>query len=286
MPPLRPPTSRRRRDTGRKMRPRLLASRWLRASRKFAGAGLALGILIGGPAWIWYSGWAERTLERVYLQTLEATARVGFAVTDVRASGRRETSRKQVLAALGLRIGQPIFAFDPYRAKAGLERLAWVKTAIVERRLPDTVLVSIIERIPMALWQRNGKLALIDREGVIIQKHGLARFADLPVVVGDDAPALAPDLLRILRTQPKLFRRVEAMVRVGGRRWDLRMKNGITVRLPEQNVDRAWARLAEAEHRQKLLRRDVILIDLRLGDRMVVRIAPDAMRRRVAGKDT
>ena len=76
------------------------------------------------------------------------------------------------------------------------------------------------------------------------------------------------------------------MVRVGGRRWDLRMKNGITVRLPEQNVDRAWARLAEAEHRQKLLRRDVILIDLRLGDRMVVRIAPDAMRRRVAGKDT
>jgi cell division protein FtsQ len=268
------------------MRPRLLASRWLRASRKYAAAGLALAILIGAPTWIWYSGWAERTLERVYHQTLEAAARVGFAVTDVRASGRRETSRKQVLAALGVRIGQPIFAFDPYRAKARLERLAWVKTVIVERRLPDTILVSIIERKPMALWQRNGKLALIDRQGVIIQKHGLGRFAHLPVVVGDDAPALTQELLNILRTQPKLLRRVEAMVRVGGRRWNLRMKNGIRVRLPEQGVGRAWARLAEAENRQKLLRRDVILIDLRLGDRMVVRIAPEAMRRRVAGKDT
>ncbi len=271
---------------GRKPPRRRVARRWLRPTLKIAGAGLALGVLVGGPVWSWRSGWFAETTEWAYAQTLAASARMGFTVREVLLQGRRETSRQQVLAALKVKRGQPIFAFDPYRAKARLEALPWVYTASVERRLPDTVLVALIERTPMALWQSNGRLALVDHEGVIIQDHSLTRFANLPVIVGEDAPAHARALLDILGNEPALYERVEAMVRVGGRRWNLRLDNGISVRLPEQGVDRAWVRLAEAERRQRLLARDVDMIDLRFPDRFVVRIAPDALRRRAAGEDT
>ena len=271
---------------GRKPPRRRVAPRWLGPTLRGAGAGLALAVLLGGPTWLWRSGWFEAAAEWAYAQTLAATVQMGFAVREVLLQGRRETSREQVLAALKVKRGQPTFAFDPYRAKARLEALPWVHTASVERRLPDTVLVALMERAPMALWQRKGRLALVDRQGVIIQNHSLARFAHLPVIVGADAPAHAQALLVILGKEPALYERVEAMVRVGGRRWNLRLDNGIYVRLPEQGVDRAWARLAEAERRQRLLARDVDIIDLRIPDRLVVRIAPDARRRRAAGEDT
>lgn len=265
---------------------RRAARRRLRTAMKIAGAGLALGVSIGGPVWLWRQGRFAETAEWASAQSLAASARMGFSVRQVLLQGRRETSREQVLAALKVKRGQPIFAFDPHRAKARLEALPWVYAASVERRPPDTVLVELMERTPMALWQSDGRLALVDHEGVIIQDHPPARFANLPVIVGEDAPAHAQALLDILGNEPALYERVQAMARVGGRRWDLRLDNGIDVRLPEQGVDRAWARLAEAERRERLLARDVDMIDLRVPDRFVVRIAPGAPRRRAGGEDT
>ena len=139
----------------------------------------------------------------------------------------------------------------------------------------------------MALWQYKGRHVLIDHGGQPITRKNLARFAHLPVVVGKDAPAAAAALIDMLSQKPALFAQVRAAVRVGSRRWDVRLKNGINVHLPETQATDAWDRLAELVAEQHIFDRDVAAIDLRLPDRLVLRLTPAAAaRRHKAGKDT
>jgi cell division protein FtsQ len=227
---------------------------------------------------------------------LAASASAGLVVQEIFVEGRGETPGPQVLAALDLKRGSPILAFDPAAAKAELEQLPWIKEASVERRLPDTVRVRLTERQPLALWQRQGKLALIDRDGVEIKGADPAKFTSLPMVVGDDAPKHAAPLLALLATEPDIERRVTAAVRVGGRRWNLRLDAGdgvtVDVQLPETNAGAAWSRLAELERKNKLLDRSVSVIDLRIPDRLIVRAvrevppAPPARGGRNTGRPT
>ncbi len=131
------------------------------------------------------------------------------------------------MAAIQVKRGDPIMKFDPEAARAGLERLRWVATATVERRLPNTVFVKLDERRPMALWQRDGKLALIDRDGEVLTERELGRYNNLLQIIGADAPKHAQELLGHLGTVPALFKRVNAATRIGGRRWDLHLTNGV-----------------------------------------------------------
>jgi cell division protein FtsQ len=127
----------------------------------------------------------------------------------------------------------------------------------------------------MALWQHGGKIELIDRTGTVIPVNRLDRFAKLPLVVGDDAAAHAADLLAMLATQPALAARVTAAIRVGGRRWNLRLDNTIDLLLPAEDPAAAWADLARLQRDSAILQRDVQAIDMRLPDRLVVRVAPE-----------
>lgn len=210
---------------------------------------------------------------------LRATSSAGLAVQHISVEGRIETPGPQLLTALDLQRGLPILAFSPAAAKARLEKLPWVRDAAVERRLPDTVHVRIVEREPLALWQRHGQHVLIDRDGVEIVGADPMRFAHLPVVIGDDAPTHAAQLIALLATEPELERRVSAATRIGGRRWNLRLElNGATVdvQLPEANAGAAWSRLAELDRANKILDRNVSVIDLRLPDRLIVRVVREA----------
>jgi cell division protein FtsQ len=166
-------------------------------------------------------------------------------------------------------------------------KLGWVANAEVERRLPNTIFVRLFERAPVAVWQRNGKFLLVDSEGVVIGESGAGQRSDLTLIVGAKAPRHASTLLVMLDTQPQLMERVVAAVRVADRRWNLRLDNGIDVRLPEVNPQAAWDRLAELEAEHKLLERDIIVIDLRLPERLVVRMRPLETRRpRIPGEHT
>src|SRR5581483_533549 len=156
-----------------------------------------------------------------------------------------------------------------------LESIPWVESSVVERRLPDTIFVRLVERQPLALWQHNGHFSVIAAKGEMIQDE-VGEFANLPIVVGDDAPPHAEALLLLLATEPDLQKRVTAAVRVGGRRWNLKLDNGIDVRLPEEDAASAWSRLAALERENQLLSRDVVAIDLRLPDRLIVRVGADA----------
>jgi len=236
-------------------------------------AGL-LALTVAGAWRVHQSGWVPRVADQARWQMIAASARLGLKVDEVLVVGRRETTQRQLLNAVGLARGAPILAFNLEDAKKRVEKLPWIKSATVERLLPSTVLLTVEERQPLALWQNMDAFALIDTDGEVIMNNGLERFSDLVVVVGADAPAHAGELLKVLATQPELKALVKAAVRVGGRRWNLRLKNDIDVRLPEENPAAAWHRLAEYEKTHRVLERDVQILDLRLPDRLIVRKVP------------
>jgi len=200
------------------------------------------------------------------------TAAVGLVVTNIEVEGRETTDVATVMAALSAARGTPILSVSPPRAKEQLEKLPWVRSATIERRLPGTLFVRLVERRPLAVWQQGGIQQLIDREGTVIPVEDLSRFAHLPTVVGDDAASNAAALIDMLASEPELAMRVTAAVRVGGRRWNLRVDDAIDVLLPEEGAAAAWSRLADLERANALLKRDVQTVDLRLPDRLVLRV--------------
>ena len=232
-------------------------------------------ILVGGAGW-WTvrSGTLARVVETVKWELISASVHVGLRIDEVLVMGRKETNRNDLLTALGTVRGAPILAFDVEEAKNRVAKLPWVRRVSVERMLPNTILLTVEERAPLALWQHGGVFALIDYEGKVILRDGLDAYRDLMIVVGEDAPAHTASLLETLGSQPKLLQLVQAAVRVGGRRWNLRLSGGIDVQLPEDNASTAWLRLAQYQRSHGVLERDVKIVDLRLPDRLIVRKTP------------
>ena len=206
-----------------------------------------------------------------------STGFIGLRIAHVVIQGRENTPEPLLLAALGVETGSPILGFSVEAARTRIEELTWVEAATVERRLPDTVVVALKERRPFAIWQYQKKYVLIDRAGQIVANQDVGLFKDkLPMVVGLGAPAGANSLLTTLDKYPALAVRVLAAVRVGERRWDLHLKNGIDVMLPEGHEVEALNRLMQLHQDHGLLDRPLAAIDLRLPDRLVARPRPDA----------
>lgn len=246
--------------------------RWLKR-------GLIVGAIAGlsGASWFgWQSGQLQTLLANGQDKIIALSAKGGFRVEDVEVAGRRETNPKALLAAAGIKRGDPILAFDPEMARKQIESLPWVSSAAVERRLPDTVTITIQERKPIALWQHNERISLIDADGNNLGSVAIESAPQLPLVVGGDAPAHAAELLGMLADHPELARRVQASSWIGSRRWDLKLDNGIEIRLPESGVAEALAQVADAETSSRLFERNIAAIDLRLSGKMIVRLAHDA----------
>jgi cell division protein FtsQ len=237
---------------------------------------------------------AQPLLDRAWGQAVAASGALGLRVDDVEVEGRETTDAPTIMAALAAGRGTPILAVSPSRARAQLLALPWVRSATIERRLPGTVYVRLVERKPLAIWQHGGEQELIDRDGAVIPVKDLERFAKLPIVVGEDAAAHAAALIDMLASEPDLARRVNAAVRVGGRRWNLRIDGAIDVLLPDSDPAAAWTKLAQLERSDGLLKREVAIVDMRLPDRLVVRVntpppakeASPAKKPRPPGKDT
>jgi cell division protein FtsQ len=250
-------------------------------------AGLAVAaIAAGGAMWLWQSGRVAVAADGAHRLFVAETRRMGLTVQDVQLEGRHLAPWQSVERAVGLHRGDAMLGFDPAEIRRRLVAIPWVRDASVERRLPGTVRIRIQERRPMALWQRDGKLALVDDEGVVISENesDIAHFRNLLIVVGSDAPRHAPTLIAMIRSEPALARRVSAAVRVGERRWNIELAGGVKVELPERNPHDAWRRLAELQARDRLLERDVRTIDMRLPDRMIVRTGESIGEKRPKAK--
>jgi cell division protein FtsQ len=200
--------------------------------------------------------------------------RAGFRVEAVILDGREHTPIEMIRAALGVSRGDSILGFSPQGAKNRLETLAWVERAHVRRTLPGTIVVRLEERQPYAIWQHSGRFAVIDRHGHVVATEKLDQFGNLPLVVGAGADRAAEGLLDRLRGQTELARRTQAAIRIGERRWNLRLHNGTEILLPEGQEAAAIERLGELHRQHGLLDRSVAAIDLRLPDRLVVRQNP------------
>lgn len=246
--------------------------RWMRPVLIAFGAISLLTGAAGSGWWLWHSETGRQMVAAASKVYRDANRAAGLVTREVLVEGRTETPRTMLLKALAVRRGDLILEFDVDEARRRVERIGWVASARVERRLPDTIRVSIVERVPVAVWQEDGKFFLVDAGGAVIGSERVARFSHLKVVVGADAPAHAQALLAMLQRHPALMARVTAAVRAGGRRWNLRLDNGVDVRLPERDAFAAWDRLARYEAEHGLLERDIRTIDLRIPDRVVVRV--------------
>jgi cell division protein FtsQ len=152
-----------------------------------------------------------------------------------------------------------------------VESVGWVKEARVVRLLPDTLVVSVVERRQLAVWQHAGRTAVIDDHGQPIPEADPARFATLPLVVGAGAAAAAPGVLPILAQRPRLMERVDALVRVDDRRWDLRLKDGSLIQLPATGEEQALMQLEQLDQRSRILELGFDRIDLRNPELVAVR---------------
>ena len=208
------------------------------------------------------------------------TARLGFAVDQVRVSGNRETSEIDILERLDLDGWTSLIGFDAEAARGRIAQLPWVKAAAVRKVYPDALEVRIEEREPFAIWQHGSQLAVVERSGRVIAPFGGGRHAVLPLVIGYGAAEEAAGFVGKIRQHPELAARVKGFIRVAERRWDLRLENGITIRLPETGEDAAIAEVLRLDREDGLLSRDIAAVDLRLDDRLVIRLTPEAMERR------
>jgi cell division protein FtsQ len=205
------------------------------------------------------------------------TARsAGFAVSEFRVTGNEKMSPSEILARIGVDHRTSLLGFDTALARVRLLEVPWVKNASVRVFLPGTLEVTMEERHPFALWQRGGRVMLIDREGQVIGPYDDLRFSHLPLVVGEGAEKRVAEFGRLIDPHPVIRSRLRAAVLVAERRWTLKFADGVDVMLPERDASAALTLLERLDRESGLLNRDIALVDLRIADRVVVRLTDRA----------
>jgi cell division protein FtsQ len=217
----------------------------------------------------------------------DAAANVaGFRIVSIALTGHRHISREEVLATAGITGTTSLLFLDVEQTRERLKNNPWIADATVLKLYPGELQVGIKEREAFALWQKDGQVAVIAEDGTVLEPYVAPRLMRLPLVVGRGAETRAKDFLALLDQYPALRDVVRASVLVGERRWNLRLKNGIDVRLPESDVAPALARLVALDREKNLITRDILAIDLRLPDRVTVRLSDAAAQARIeAAKD-
>ena len=210
------------------------------------------------------------------------TARTGFAVDQIKVVGNQHTSEIDILDKLELNGWTSLVGLDVEAARERIATLPWIEVAAVRKVYPHTLEIRIDERQAFALWQQGATLNVIERSGRIIAPFAGGDLAKLPLIVGSGAPDHAPDLVARIGKFPELAARVKGYIRVGDRRWDIRLENGVTVKLPETDIDSALASLVKMDRENGLIGRDIVSVDLRISDRVAVELSPEAATARMA----
>ena len=218
----------------------------------------------------------QSTSDRIGQAIVSATARVGFVVDNIVVVGNRHVSEEALLQALSIKSGTPLLFADLLAASTRVEALDWVRAAELRRQLPDQLLLRVYERHPIALWQRAGTFTLVDDQGYPFSESPVRRFDHLPLLVGSAAPEAYSQLSSTLPSLGEFQERLAAAVWVGERRWNLKFAGGLTIYLPETNVEAAWHLFLGQIKTSDLLARDLVTVDLRQSGRLIIRIHPEA----------
>ena len=251
---------------------------------------ILLGVVLFGSISAGSAFYEYKYLEsQLRSKLIEASSNIpitaGLIVREVIVEGRSKTKKSALLQALQVSEGDNILAINITEMKDRINKLPWVKFARIERHFPNKISLTLFERTPMARWQTNRKLKLIDVHGDVIPIVDLTRFSNLPIIIGKNAPKIAGQILNTLSNEPHLFRRVKSLTLVSDRRWDVQLDNQINVHLPEKNPGKAWAHLATVEQGHNIFGDQVQGIDMRLENQLIIKIeknktSPGKMRGR------
>ncbi|MBD3835466.1 cell division protein FtsQ/DivIB [Brevundimonas sp.] len=233
-----------------------------------AGALVVAGVLATGAR-------AERIGQSVSGGVDHLTAGMGLTLKRVHVTGASAEAEPVIQRALGLTAGQPIVGLDLDALRQRVQSVGWVKEARVVRLLPDTLIVEVKEHDRLAVWQVDGQIKVIDAAGKVIEGADARRYPVLPLVVGRGADVAAGEILPLLSQRPRLMGRIDALVRVDERRWDLRLKDGGLIQLPAVEQEAALIRLDALDQRERLLDLGFARVDLRTPEAVAVRPTGD-----------
>lgn len=276
--------------------PAIIARAWRRSSRavmlyiankrqsrfglyRLAGVVMAYGLVVAGIAFLFVSD--VRPVATAMRGLDNALHRSGLGV-ELHLTGAQMTDTltvRDVVVGGGVK---SLLGVDVHQARKKVEALPWVKTAQVRKTYPQRLQVSVSEKKPFAVWQLGQELWVVERSGEIIAPLVAGTFSELPLLVGAGADLAAEDFVRIMEDYPRLRPKVGAYVRVAKRRWDLNLVNGLVIKLPANDAQRALLELSELDRVHGLLDRDVEVIDYRLPDRVALRLSQGADERRLA----
>jgi cell division protein FtsQ len=212
----------------------------------------------------------------------DAANAAGFRISEVALTGARELTRERVLAIAGVTGHSSLLFLDAAQTRARLVASPWIAEATVLKLYPGRLRIEVKERKAFALWQKDGNLYLIAKDGTVLDEKVRPEFASLPLLVGKGAEQRAADLLALIARYPAVARQLKASVLVAERRWDLYLKDKIVVSLPELEPEQALLRLMDLDHEKRLLSKDIAAVDLRLTDRIAVRLSDSAAAAREA----
>lgn len=228
---------------------------------------------------IWCLGYPQKAYTNSIQQMQRLLASIGFKVQEVVVHGRINTQQQDLLKALKISRGDPIFAIDLQQARFHLEKLEWVRQATVVRRLPDLVQIKIEERRPIAIWQRNNQFYLVDEDGTAILTKDHRNYGVLPLIVGEGAPQRSPELLAMLKGFPTIQKNLQAVSRIRERRWDIYLIGGILVKLSDASLNQGLEILENLLKEQRLSVKNVNEVDLRSPERYFVKVTPETLKR-------
>ncbi len=240
---------------------------------KRAGGSVVAVLFIGwAVAWFILSDGHTATSNWIKNQTLNITANAGFEIEEILVKGRVNTDADLLMALINVGQGDPIFLFNPQEAKTKIEEISWVESAHVERRLPNTIYIGLTEREPFALWHDDGVLSVIDMNGTVITKDKIAPFKKLMMIRGKGAAERAGAFLKTLSGEQALYAIIDHAELIDKRRWDLLLKDGKRVKLPEQDYAIAMRDIMKKHEQEDILGKESITdIDARYKGRLIVR---------------
>lgn len=242
-----------------------------------AGAAAAFAVLlIAGAAGAVYGGHVDAVTTQLRDARDAAVNAAGFRIASIAIGGPKEATREEVLAAAGVTGKSSLLFLDAEAARVRLKSNPWIAEATILKLYPDRLHIAVTERQAFAMWQKDSRITVIASDGTIVQPFVEQRFANLPLVVGAGAEKAASEFLAIADRFPLIRDQVRAFVLVAERRWNLRLKNGIDIRLPEFEPERALETLVALDRDKKLLSRDIAVIDLRFPGRVTARLSDTA----------
>ena len=258
------------------------ARRFVTSSRPMrAGTGSALAIAFIAGGWL-YGGVLGGHGPAI---VGSAASTLGLKATDIVITGQVETNDADVFEALAIGRSGSLVGFDAGEARERVMALPWVRNVAIRKIYPGKLMVAVAEKRAAAVWQHRDVLTVVEKSGALITKFGIAdlisnRYAHLPHLVGHRAAETAHEILPLAARHAEFSTKVDSYIRVADRRWDVQLVNGIRVKLPEFGMDQALQKIARLDVEQNLLERQINVVDLRLSDRIVLRLEADAAEQR------